>query len=83
MAVTGVLSEFSLPEIFQFLDHGNKTGLLTIKSFPTSANQKVTVHYIWFQIGRVVSCLSFKFPDRSSCSKCFRDQNMQFRSKTA
>jgi hypothetical protein len=31
----------------------------------------------------VVSCLSFKFPDRSSCSKCFRDQNMQFRSKTA
>jgi hypothetical protein len=31
----------------------------------------------------VLSCLSFKFPDRSSCSKCFRDQNMQFRSKTA
>ena len=30
-----------------------------------------------------LSCLSFKFPDRSSCSKCFRDQNMQFRSKTA
>jgi hypothetical protein len=32
---------------------------------------------------QVLSCLSFKFPDRSSCSKCFRDQNMQFRSKTA
>jgi purine-cytosine permease-like protein len=32
---------------------------------------------------KVLSCLSFKFPDRSSCSKCFRDQNMQFRSKTA
>jgi hypothetical protein len=34
-------------------------------------------------LGLALSCLSFKFPDRSSCSKCFRDQNMQFRSKTA
>lgn len=55
MAVTGVLSEFSLPEIFQFLDHGNKTGLLTIKSFSTPANRKETIHHIWFQIGRVVA----------------------------
>jgi HlyD family secretion protein len=37
-----------------------------------------------FKVARSkLSCLSFKFPDRSSCSKCFRDQNMQFRSKTA
>jgi tetratricopeptide (TPR) repeat protein len=38
---------------------------------------------VWFTLGALLSCLSFKFPDRSSCSKCFRDQNMQFRSKTA
>lgn len=52
MAITGVLSEFSLPEIFQFLEQGHKTGLLTIQPL---AVQKGAVHYIWFQIGRVVA----------------------------
>jgi hypothetical protein len=54
MAVTGYLSEFSLAEIFSFLDQGNKTGLLTICTLePQSENRKN--HYIWFNQGRIVA----------------------------
>lgn len=56
MAITGHLAEFSLAEIFQFLDQGHKTGLLTIT--PQSPRRDVNParsHYIWFQQGRVVA----------------------------
>jgi hypothetical protein len=56
MAITGHLAEFSLAEIFQFLDQGHKTGLLTITPLPTAADTPpARSHYIWFQQGRVVA----------------------------
>lgn len=55
MAITGVLSEFSLPEIFQFLERGHKTGRLTIQPLSELPDQKEAIHYIWFHIGRVVA----------------------------
>ncbi|GFE69230.1 DUF4388 domain-containing protein [Chroococcus sp. FPU101] len=51
MLITGQLSEFSLPELFQFLEQGQKTGLLTLNSF----NQETKQHYIWFRQGRIVA----------------------------
>lgn len=51
MAFTGYLAHFSLPELFQFLQAGYKTGLLTVTS-PTQTNQS---YYIWLRQGRIVA----------------------------
>lgn len=56
MAITGHLVEFSLPEIFQFLEQGQKTGLLTIAPLPEPTDAKSPrTHYIWFQQGCIVA----------------------------
>ncbi|HBE20974.1 MAG TPA: hypothetical protein DEG17_09435 [Cyanobacteria bacterium UBA11149] len=53
MAITSCLSEFSLPELFQFLDHGSKTGLLTLR-FQTDSQEKRVRHALLHQ-GRIVA----------------------------
>lgn len=59
MAITGHLAEFSLAEIFQFLEQGHKTGLLTITPLPEPKEPgKPRSHYVWFQQGRVVAAAS-------------------------
>jgi hypothetical protein len=55
MAITGSLSEFSLPEIFQFLDQGQKTGILTIRDPQDMRTGKPFLRHIWLQNGRVVA----------------------------
>lgn len=50
MAFTGYLSKFSLPELFQFVEEGHKTGLLTISSLSTNK-----AYYIWLRQGRIVA----------------------------
>lgn len=55
MAVTGYLSEFSLAEIFSFLEQGSKTGLLTICTLADTQTEKRENHYIWFNQGRIVA----------------------------
>ncbi len=55
MAITGSLSEFSLPEIFQFLDQGQKTGVLTIRDPQDLRTGKPFLRYIWLMNGRVVA----------------------------
>lgn len=54
MAVTGYLADFSLPEIFKFLEQGNKTGLLMIKSLDSKA-EKAAFYYVWLYQGRIVA----------------------------
>ncbi len=54
MAITGYLSEFSLAELFQFLDRGNKTGLLTIRALPNFESGVIQSHYVWFRQGRIM-----------------------------
>lgn len=49
--ISGYLSEFSLAEVFQFLEQGNKTGLLSIKA----KSEPSTSHYIWFRQGRIIA----------------------------
>lgn len=55
MTITGYLSEFSLAELFQILEQGTKSGLLTICSLlePQAVTQEN--HYIWFKQGRIVA----------------------------
>ncbi|PSB24934.1 DUF4388 domain-containing protein [Stenomitos frigidus] len=55
MAVTGYLSEFSVAEIFNFLHHGSKTGLLTICTLLETEDEERENHYIWFSQGRVLA----------------------------
>jgi hypothetical protein len=55
MAVTGYLAEFSLAEIFQLLEQGRKTGLLSICRLAEAQDQARQNHYIWFTQGRVVA----------------------------
>jgi hypothetical protein len=54
MAITGCLTDFSLPEIFQLVEKGHKTGLLTLSVLPSSQGQS-RVHYIWINQGRIVA----------------------------
>lgn len=55
MAFVGYLSKFSLPELFQFIQEGYKSGLLTIRSL--NADKIITdkASYIWLQQGRIVA----------------------------
>ena len=53
MAITGYLSEFSLPEIFQFLEQGHKTGRLTLRTLTLDSSQKT--YYIWLRQGRIIA----------------------------
>lgn len=54
MAIIGTLSDFSLPELFQFLEQGQKTGelILTENLETPSATPQ---HHIWFRQGRIVA----------------------------
>lgn len=54
MSIKGSLADFSLPEIFQFIEKGHKTGLLTIH--PLSEVSKLPpVHYLWMEQGKIVA----------------------------
>jgi len=54
MAITSSLSEFSLPELFQFLDQGSKTGLLTLR-FQLDPNQEARIRHALIHQGRIVA----------------------------
>jgi Domain of unknown function (DUF4388) len=55
MALSGYLSEYSLAEIFQFVQQGYKTGLLSIAPDNDSVQSYSDSSYIWFQNGRVMA----------------------------
>lgn len=54
MSITGYLSEFSLPELLQLLQRGQKTGLLAVQLL--SEPDEPTEHYfLWLYQGHIVS----------------------------
>lgn len=55
MEITGYLSEFSLPELFKFLDQGSKTGLLSLKFETNRHDQHPRIRYALFKQGRIVA----------------------------
>lgn len=54
MSTTGSFSDFSLPEILQFIEQGHKTGLLTVRALSESPDIKSSIHYIWVEQGCIV-----------------------------
>ncbi|MBW4520546.1 MAG: DUF4388 domain-containing protein [Scytolyngbya sp. HA4215-MV1] len=54
MSVSGRLSEFSLGEIFQLLERGQKTGLLTIRAAHSPA-EPLQNFYLWFKQGQILA----------------------------
>jgi hypothetical protein len=55
MAITSSLAEFSLPELFQFLDQGSKTGLLTLRFQLDTPNNEKRVRHALIHQGRIVA----------------------------
>ncbi|GAB1543030.1 DUF4388 domain-containing protein [Scytonema sp. NUACC21] len=56
MGIAGNLADFSLPELFQFLEQGHKTGRLTVEVFVDENNsQTMRVHHLWLHQGRVIA----------------------------
>jgi Domain of unknown function (DUF4388) len=55
MSLTGYLSEYSLVEIFNFVQDGNKTGLLSIDPDRCFSRSLDNAYYISFQFGRIVA----------------------------
>ncbi|GAA6619719.1 DUF4388 domain-containing protein [Scytonema sp. NUACC26] len=55
MGIAGNLADFSLSELFQFLEQGHKTGRLTIEVLIEDNNQKMRVHHLWLHQGRVIA----------------------------
>lgn len=60
MSITGNLADFSLPELIQFLDQGEKTGKLNLNFDPHESLPGETEHYIWFRQGRIVAASNLK-----------------------
>lgn len=58
MSLTGYLSEYSLVEIFNFVQEGNKTGLLSIDPDRCFSRLLNNAYYISFQAGRIMSVSS-------------------------
>ncbi len=54
MPVSGQLSSFSLPEVLQFVQEGNKTGLLTVRSLPTQT-EPFKSHFVWLHQGWIIA----------------------------
>lgn len=55
MCITGSLRDFSLPEIFQLLDQGHHSGLLTLHpDFPTPGVPS-SVYQVWVYRGRITA----------------------------
>ncbi|WP_215607216.1 DUF4388 domain-containing protein [Leptothoe spongobia] len=55
MSVNGYLSDFSLPEVFQLLQDGKKTGLLSIQGLASPAQMQPKYYFIWLHRGRIVT----------------------------
>jgi hypothetical protein len=55
MSLAGYLSEYSLAEIFHFVQEGNKTGVLSIEPESGLMRQISNVYYLTFQSGRIMS----------------------------
>lgn len=55
MALTGCLTEISLPELLRFLEQGRKTGLLTLRCPLLSDTRQRQGDKIWLYQGRIVA----------------------------
>jgi hypothetical protein len=55
MAISGYLSEFSLPEIFRLIEQGNKTGRLSIQERSDKPTHQGKIFRVWFRQGNIIA----------------------------
>ena len=55
MSDNGYLSDSSLPEVFQLLQDGKETGLLSIQGLAAPGQTQPQYYFIWFNRGRIVT----------------------------
>lgn len=55
MSITASLTNFSSAEIFQWIENGKKTGLLTLHALSGDKVTPLKVHYIWVKQGYIVA----------------------------
>ncbi len=57
MSISSSFTDFSLPELFQLIDRGKKSGCLTVCTLrnPKQSDSKSQYYYIWFRQGLVVA----------------------------
>ncbi len=55
MSITGCLADFSISEIFQLIEKGQKTGFLAVSALPEDITPYSDIHYIWFYRGRIIA----------------------------
>jgi hypothetical protein len=55
MEITGQLLEFSLLNIFQFIEQFHQTGLLSLQPESSTDSQPGKSYYLWFQAGGIVA----------------------------
>jgi Domain of unknown function (DUF4388) len=57
MSISSSFTDFSLPELFQLIDRGKKSGCLTVCTLPNlkQNDSKSQYYYIWFRQGLVVA----------------------------
>lgn len=55
MSTTGFLRDFPLPEIFQFIDKGRKSGVLRLRALQEFPTTMPPAHYVWIYKGRIVA----------------------------
>jgi len=55
MSITGFLSDFSLSEVFRFIEQRHKTGKLTVCTLSKIPGAPAKCYYIWVERGRIVA----------------------------
>ncbi|MGD1919303.1 MAG: DUF4388 domain-containing protein [Pleurocapsa sp.] len=59
MAISGTLEAFSLPEVFQIIESGHKSGMLTFKSSSKDLSLDLNGTFeLWFEKGNFISIIN-------------------------
>ncbi|WP_373539460.1 DUF4388 domain-containing protein [Chamaesiphon sp.] len=74
MSLAGYLSEYSLAEIFHFVQEGNKTGLLSIEPDPGLMRSLSDAYHISFQAGRIMSVTNAHGAERHGLLKMMQQR---------
>jgi hypothetical protein len=74
MSLAGYLSEYSLAEIFHFIQEGNKTGMLSIEPEPGLTRSASDVYYLAFQSGRIMSVSTGHSPTHQGLLKLMQQR---------
>jgi hypothetical protein len=83
MSLAGYLSEYSLAEIFHFVQEGNKSGLLSIEPERGAIRSLSDTYYLSFQGGRIMSVANSSGADHQGLLKMMQQRRWLTPEKTA